>query len=85
MILENVLLEVDEYVRHGNSINIMNSFSKEVQEIENMLLYPTKIVCETARQLITFLGKTNKFFKGSILVVIPHNTNVNIFFNQVNA
>ncbi|XP_023310330.1 integrator complex subunit 5-like [Anoplophora glabripennis] len=58
-ILQNVLLEVDEYVRHNNPINIMNSFSKEVHEIENMLLYPTKIVCDTGRQLITFLGHGN--------------------------
>lgn len=59
LFLENVLLEVDEYVRHNNSINIMNSFSREVHEIEQMLLDPRKIVCESAGQLITFLGKQN--------------------------
>ncbi|KAJ8920161.1 hypothetical protein NQ315_011822 [Exocentrus adspersus] len=58
-ILQNVLLEVDEYIRHNNPVNIMISFSKESREIEVMLLDPRSVVCETAARLITFLGHGN--------------------------
>ncbi|KAJ8931709.1 hypothetical protein NQ314_015356 [Rhamnusium bicolor] len=58
-ILQNVLQETDESVRHSNPVNIMSSFSKEVHEINNMLLDPNVIVSETAGQLVVFLGHIN--------------------------
>ncbi|KAJ8941235.1 hypothetical protein NQ318_015667 [Aromia moschata] len=62
-ILQNVLYEIDESIRHNNPVEIMSSFSKEINEINNMLLSPSKVVYEMAGQLVVFLG-TSKKIKG---------------------
>lgn len=53
----NILQDIDQSVRNNNPVDIMKSFSKESDEIKEMLVSPQKLIHETAGQIVTFLGK----------------------------
>lgn len=58
-LLENILQEMDESVRHGNPVEILSSCAKDISEINNMLLSSQKIMSEVACRLILYLGHIN--------------------------
>lgn len=50
---------MDESVRHKSCCEIINSFSKEINEINKLLLDPNEMVSETAARIVIFLGNIN--------------------------
>ncbi|XP_030761620.1 integrator complex subunit 5 [Sitophilus oryzae] len=58
-LLENILQEIDESVRNGHPVEVLNSCSKDIQELNNMLLSQNKIVSEVASRLVLCLGYIN--------------------------
>ncbi|CAG9854734.1 unnamed protein product [Phyllotreta striolata] len=58
-LLMQVLQEMEESIRHGSAVSLINSFPKELPELIKMLLRPESIVQKTAFQIVLFLGNIN--------------------------
>lgn len=55
--VENILQDMEESVRHGNPVELLSSCSKDVPEIDAMLLNPNKVISMVACRLVLYLGK----------------------------
>ncbi|CAH0555830.1 unnamed protein product [Brassicogethes aeneus] len=58
-ILEIILLEIDESVRHNSPVNLLKSFKKETKELNVLLLNENKLIYETSAQILIFLANLN--------------------------
>ncbi|XP_072378563.1 integrator complex subunit 5 [Diabrotica undecimpunctata] len=65
-LLTTVLQDMEESVRHNNAVDLINSFSKEIPQLVQMLLNSEKVVYDTAAKIVLLLGHTNP----SILVTV---------------
>lgn len=51
-----ILQALDESIRNKSPFKLINSFQKDTRELKQMLLDKNTIVCETAAEILTFLG-----------------------------
>ncbi|ENN75427.1 hypothetical protein YQE_07978, partial [Dendroctonus ponderosae] len=58
-LLENILQEIEESVRHGTAVDMLSSCAKNISEINEMLLSSNKIVQAVGYRLILYLGRIN--------------------------
>lgn len=75
-IAESILFKLDESVRHKCCCEIITSFSKDVSEVDKLLLSENGMVSETAARIIVFLGNINpSILVHSIGYVLQNSTN----------
>ncbi|XP_044754363.1 integrator complex subunit 5 [Coccinella septempunctata] len=58
-LLSTLLVEIDMSLRFKNPINLVNSFSQDLNEINRLLLSKHKIEYMTASRLVVFLGRND--------------------------
>ncbi|CAG9762733.1 unnamed protein product [Ceutorhynchus assimilis] len=62
--IKYILLDIEESVRYGEPVEILSSFSKDISEINSMLLDNDEVISQVAWRLILCLG----YQKPSVLV-----------------
>ncbi|XP_066144042.1 integrator complex subunit 5 isoform X1 [Euwallacea fornicatus] len=75
-LLETILQDMEESVRHANPVEILSSCAKNMFEINEMLLSSSKVVSTTAFRLVLYLGRINpSVIVNSVTYLLEYATN----------